>query len=52
MRSLALALLLASFATSAATLTVGPNAPIRTIAAAARLAHDDDVVEIAAGLSR
>ena len=49
MLSLALALALASFATSAATLAVGPNAPIRTIAAAARLAHDGDVVEIAAG---
>jgi len=51
MRSLAfaVALALASFASSAATLTVGANAPIKTIAAAARLAHDGDVVEIAAG---
>ena len=50
MRSLALApLLLASFATFAATLTVGADAPIRTIAAASRLARDGDVVEIRAG---
>ena len=39
--------------TSAATLTVGPNGPIATIAQAARVARDDDIVEIAAGdLSR
>jgi len=49
MRSLAVALLLPAFATSAATLTVGANAPIKTIAAAARLANDGDVVEIEAG---
>jgi len=49
MRLLAAALWLASSATSAATLTVGANAPIRTIAEAARLAHDGDVVEIRAG---
>jgi hypothetical protein len=48
-RSLALAVLAASFATSAATLSVGANSPIKTIAAAAQLARDGDVVEIAAG---
>ena len=46
---LALALSLAASATCAATLTVGANAPIRTIASAARLARDGDVVEITAG---
>jgi hypothetical protein len=49
LRASAAALFVASFAASAATLTVGANAPIRTIAEAARLAHDGDVVEIQAG---
>jgi hypothetical protein len=41
--------LIGSFAASPATLTVGPGAPIRTIAQAARIAGDGDVVEIRGG---
>ena len=45
-------LLLAMSAACAATLSVGANSPITTIAQAARLARDGDVVEIAAGTYR
>jgi len=50
--TLAFPLLLAMSAAPAATLTVGANGPIATIAQAARLARDGDVVEIAAGTYR
>ena len=51
--ALTLLLLSAASAACAATLTVSPNGPIATIAQAARVARDDDIVEIAAGdLSR
>lgn len=42
-------LLLISAAASSRTIQVGPNELIKTVAEASRLAHDDDVVEIASG---
>ena len=50
--ALTLLLLSAASAACAATLTVSPNGPIATIAQAARVARDDDIVEIAAGTYR
>ena len=50
--ALVLAPLVVSLAARSATLTVGPDAPLKTIAAAARVARDGDTVEIAAGVYR
>jgi hypothetical protein len=44
------ALALCATSVSGATLVVGPEAPIRTVAEAARLARDGDVVEISSGV--